>query len=81
MQHRPAPDATGFIGIGLMGLAMALRLRDAGLPVFSIQQLYERALEISGQPSPIDFLDKVVGVVRYRDGTVIDLVHQIKPLA
>jgi len=57
------------------------RLRDAGLPVFSIQQLYERALEISGQPSPIDFLDKVVGVVRYRDGTVIDLVHQIKPLA
>lgn len=56
------------------------RLRDAGLPVLSIGQLYERALEISGQPSPIDFLDKVVGVVRYRDGTVIDLVHQIKPL-
>ncbi|MDR3371694.1 citrate lyase subunit alpha [Rhodoferax sp.] len=56
------------------------RLRDAGLPVMTIGQLYERALMISGPPSPIDFLDKVVGVVRYRDGTVIDLVHQIKPL-
>lgn len=56
------------------------RLRDAGLPVMTIGQLYERALEISGKPTPIDFLDKVVGVVRYRDGTVIDLVRQIKPL-
>jgi citrate lyase subunit alpha/citrate CoA-transferase len=56
------------------------RLRDAGLPVFTIGQLYERALMISGKPTAIDFLDKVVGVVRYRDGTVIDLVHQIKPL-
>ena len=59
---------------------VAQRLRDAGLPVTSIEQLYARALEISGNPTPIDFLDKVVGVVRYRDGTVIDLVHQIKPL-
>jgi len=56
------------------------RLRAAGLPVTSIGQLYQRALQISGQPAPIDFLDKVVGVVRYRDGSVIDLVRQIKPL-
>ena len=56
------------------------RLREAGLPVVTIEQLYQRALEISGEPAAIDFLDKVVGVVRYRDGTVIDLVHQIKPM-
>lgn len=56
------------------------RLKDAGLPVMSIEALYERALEISGPPSPIEFLDKIVGVVRYRDGTVIDVVRQIKPL-
>ena len=57
------------------------RLKDAGLPVMSIEALYERALEISGPPSPIEFLDRIVGVVRYRDGTVIDVVRQVKPLA
>lgn len=56
------------------------RLKDAGLPVMRIEQLYERALEISGNPTPIDFLDKIVGIVRYRDGSVIDVVRQVKPL-
>lgn len=56
------------------------RLKDAGLPVMTIEALYERALEISGPPSPIEFLDRIVGVIRYRDGTVIDVVRQVKPL-
>lgn len=56
------------------------RLKDAGLPIMSIAQLYARALEISGRPSPLEFLDKIVGIVRYRDGTVIDVVRQIKPM-
>jgi citrate lyase subunit alpha/citrate CoA-transferase len=60
---------------------VAQRLKDAGLPVMPIEQLYARALEISGQPSPIEFLEKIVGIVRFRDGTVIDVVRQIKPLA
>jgi citrate lyase subunit alpha / citrate CoA-transferase len=57
------------------------RLRSAGLPVSSIEDLYQRALEISGAPTPIEFLDRIVGIVRYRDGTVIDVVRQVKPLA
>lgn len=56
------------------------RLEDAGLPVMSIQALYDRAVEISGPPSPIEFLDRIVGIIRYRDGTVIDVVRQVKPL-
>lgn len=54
------------------------RLRDAGLPVMSIGQLYERAVSLTGVPDPIVFTDKVVGVVRYRDGSVIDVVRQVR---
>ena len=53
------------------------RLRAANLPVRSIEELYQRAISITGEPKPIEFLDKVVGVVRYRDGTVIDTVRQV----
>ncbi len=59
---------------------IAQRLVAAGLPVMSIHDLYQRALDISGPPMPIEFLDRVVGIVRYRDGTVIDEVRQIMPL-
>ena len=55
------------------------RLRAAGLPVMTIQQLYERAVSITGEPDPIEFLDRIVGVIRYRDGSVIDVVRQVKP--
>ncbi len=60
---------------------VADRLRRAGLPVMSIGDLHARALEISGTPRPIDFLDRIVGLVRFRDGTVLDAVRQVKPLS
>ncbi len=55
------------------------RLRAAGLPVCTLQELYERAVSITGEPQPIPFLDKVVGIIRYRDGSVLDVVRQVKP--
>lgn len=57
---------------------IAAKLKDAGLPVMTIEQLYERAVSLTGVPDPIQFTDKVVGVVRYRDGSVIDVVRQVK---
>ncbi|SNY93197.1 citrate lyase subunit alpha / citrate CoA-transferase [Cohaesibacter sp. ES.047] len=56
---------------------VAERLKAANLPVMSIEELHSRAINITGKPKPIEFLDKVVGIVRYRDGTVIDQVHQV----
>lgn len=56
---------------------LAQRLRDAGLQVVTIEWLRERALVLTGEPKPIAFTDNVVAVVRYRDGSVIDVVHQI----
>ncbi|MCX4178075.1 citrate lyase subunit alpha [Enterobacter sp. HSTU-ASh6] len=54
------------------------RLTHAGLTVVDIEALYQKALLISGEPKPVAFTDRIVGVVRYRDGSVIDVVHQVK---
>ena len=56
---------------------LAQRLQEAGLPVVGIDWLRQRALLLTGEPQPIAFTDKVVAVVRYRDGSVIDVVHQV----
>lgn len=54
------------------------RLKAANLPITTIEKLYERALSLTGEPKPIEFTDRIVGVVRYRDGSVIDIVRQVK---
>lgn len=56
---------------------LAQRLRDEGVALVSIEWLYERARLLTGDPKPVAFTDNVVAVVRYRDGSVIDVVHQI----
>ncbi|XKM14374.1 citrate lyase subunit alpha [Orbaceae bacterium ac157xtp] len=57
---------------------LAERLKAAGLPVMTIQELYQRAVSLTGEPTPIQFNDKIVGIVHYRDGSVIDVVRQVK---
>ncbi len=54
------------------------RLVAAKLPIFTIEELYERCIGLTGEPTPIAFHDRIVGVIRYRDGSVIDVVRQIK---
>ena len=56
---------------------VAERLKAANLPVFAIEELHQRAISITGKPKPIEFLDKIVGVIRYRDGTILDIVRQV----
>ena len=54
------------------------RLLDAGIQVCTIEELQQKAEQIVGVPEPIQYTDKVVGVVTYRDGSVMDLIHQVK---
>jgi citrate lyase subunit alpha/citrate CoA-transferase len=54
------------------------RLRDARLPVMSIGELRQQAAGHTGEPEPLEFTERIVGVVRYRDGSVIDVVRQVK---
>ena len=52
------------------------RLLDAGLPVFDIGQLKEMAQRLTGAPRPLERSDRVVGLVEYRDGTIIDKIYR-----
>ncbi len=53
-------------------------LTAAGVKLVTIEYLCELARSIVGTPKPIETTDKVVAVVEYRDGTVIDVIRQIK---
>ncbi len=54
------------------------KLIAAGLPVTTIEKLKERAEKIVGKPEPIQYTDRIVGVLMYRNNTVIDVIRQIK---
>ncbi|WML23839.1 citrate lyase subunit alpha [Neobacillus sp. OS1-33] len=53
-------------------------LKKANLPVVSIEELKAKANQIVGIPESIKVEDNIVGVVKYRDGSVIDVIHQVK---
>jgi len=57
---------------------LAEKLINSNLPVMTIEELKELAEKMTGKPDPIEISDKIVAVVEYRDGTVIDVVR--KPL-
>ena len=42
-----------------------------------MEELYERAIALCGEPAEIKYTDKVVAVIRYRDGSIIDVVRQL----
>jgi citrate lyase subunit alpha/citrate CoA-transferase len=54
------------------------RFRAARIPLRSIGELREIVKATVGIPDPVEYEDKVVGIVTYRDGSVIDLIHQVK---
>ncbi len=53
-------------------------LTAAGVKLTTIEALQKLAESIVGVPTPIETTDRVVCVVEYRDGTVIDTIKQIK---
>ncbi len=52
------------------------KLSKTNLTVMPIEELKLMAEKITGKPKPIETSDKVVAVVEYRDGTVIDVVRK-----
>ncbi len=54
------------------------KLKAAKLPVFSIEELKDKAEKIVGKPEPIKYGEKIVGIVEYRDGTIIDVIREVK---
>ncbi|MDR3590494.1 MAG: citrate lyase subunit alpha, partial [Negativicutes bacterium] len=54
------------------------KLVKAGLNVRTIEDLKAEAEKIAGKASPIRTTNRIVALVEYRDGTVIDVVRQIE---
>lgn len=54
------------------------RFKSFSIPVFTIDELQQRAEMITGKPDPIKYTDKTVAFVRYRDGSVIDVIKEVE---
>ena len=59
-------------------LLEALKEADC-IPLKTIQELRDIAYSIVGEPEKVQFADRVVGIIEARDGTIMDVVRQIKP--
>ncbi len=53
-------------------------LAGTNLPLTTIEALKEQAYAIVGRPEPLQFHDRVVAIMEARDGTILDVVRQIK---
>lgn len=52
--------------------------RGSKLPIRTIEELRDAAYAITGVPDPIEFEDRIVGIIESRDGTIMDVVRKIK---
>lgn len=51
--------------------------KDINVPQFTIDELKEKAYAVVGEPKPIEYGDKPVALVEYRDGSLIDVVNNV----
>ncbi len=52
--------------------------KNMDLPFKTIEELRDIAYSIVGEPEPVQFEDKIVGIIEGRDGTIVDVVRKIK---
>ncbi len=53
------------------------KLKNSKLPIYTIEELFKTAHEITGKPNKVKTSTQPVGVVVYRDGTAIDTIYKI----
>ena len=51
-------------------------LKGSGVPVMEIEELRRLAVGLAGEPDPVQLSDEIVGLVEYRDGTIIDTIRR-----
>lgn len=54
------------------------KMKNSSLPIKSIQELKAEAEAICGKPKAAEFEDKIIAAIKWVDGTVIDVVRQVK---
>jgi len=53
-------------------------MKHVDLPFMTIEELRDIAYSIVGEPERVQFTERVVGIIEARDGTIIDVVRQVK---
>ncbi|HEY52433.1 MAG TPA: citrate lyase subunit alpha [Caldilineae bacterium] len=53
-------------------------VKGSDLPIKTIHELKEEAERICGKPQAVEFGDRVIAAIKWVDGTVIDVVRQVK---
>ena len=61
-------------------LLKALKAADC-VPLKTIEELRDIAYSIVGEPEKVQFGDRIVGIIEARDGTVMDVVREVKPFS
>jgi citrate lyase subunit alpha/citrate CoA-transferase len=54
-------------------------LTSAGIKLTTIEELKNKAYSMVGAPDDVQFHDRVVAIMEARDGTILDVVRQVKP--
>ena len=54
------------------------KFKDVNIPVFTIEELKDKIEGVVGVAEKIEYEDKVVAIVEYRDGSIIDVVRKVK---
>lgn len=55
------------------------RVRGSGLPLRTLEELKHEAEGICGVPEPPRLRDRVIGVVEWVDGTLLDSIREVEP--
>lgn len=54
------------------------KLNAAGIDIIPIKVLREKIEKMTGKPNKIQYSEEIVGVIEYRDGTVMDIIYKVK---
>lgn len=54
-------------------------MKGVNLPLYTIEELRDMAYRITGEPERVEFGDRIVGIIESRDGTIMDVVRQVRP--
>ncbi len=65
------------IAINPANKVLADSLKNSKLPLIDIRDMKKETEKITGKPDPLEFTDKICGLIEYRDGTIIDTIKQI----
>jgi len=54
------------------------KFKNINIPIYTIEELKRKVKCIVGVPEEILYDDKVIAIVEYRDGSIIDVVRKVK---